>query len=308
MKPIHKGALGLLVLAAAGLTALSAAALRGGSPAGGEPARLATPAITAKAAAPPAETASPGGGAASKNNVYSNQEQAGAEGADGAPCVFGDRPAPVPEDLRVAVKTTPKGRVLTAERRGHLVSLRRGRDRRVALGKVDWSDPEGSGPIVWETTDPKTLETVRGEVSLGGADGAVALAAAVVPGLVEEDVSPAHACRGVSDGAAGFVVVCRVNGQAAAASVGTRDPREGVWSQAGDTTLVRFDLPMAEGGADAKVIGLEKQGRGVLLRVEASRVPGEDEALLAIGSDSRDQPHPIRRRGCICRLPIDPLL
>jgi hypothetical protein len=294
MKPIHKGALGLLVLSAAGFTALSAAALR--SAASSHPiengnleiASLQAPRAPATSAKPaPIEPVS---GAASD-----------------APCPFGDQPADVPDDLRVTVKATPKGRVVAVERRGQLVTLHRGHERHTAVNKAEWTEPSGGGALVWETTDPKTLATVRGNLALDAEGTRVTVSGAVTPAVVEEDLSAAHACRGVGDGASGFVVVCRVSGQAAATSVGTKDSKEGVWFQTGDTTLVRFDLPMEGDGADAKVIGLEKQGRGVLLRVEASRVPGEKEALLAIGSGVRDQPHPIRR-GCVCRLPPDPLL
>jgi hypothetical protein len=37
--------------------------------------------------------------------------------------------------------------------------------------------------------------------------------------------------------------------------------------------------------------------------VEASRAPGELAAVLAIGSDARSQPEPVRPIGCFCRLP-----
>ncbi len=298
MKPLHKGALGLLVLSAAGLTAWSAAALRHTAPPGQETANLGVRSPTA-----PQASAAPGTVA----NVASAREGVPVPGsASDAPCPFGDQPAAVPEDLKVTVKATPKGRVVTVARRGHLVTLRRGKERHAGVNRVEWSDPAGA--VVWETTDPKTLATVRGDLSLDAGGTGVTVAGAVSPAIVEEDLSPTHACRGMGDGATGFVVVCRVSGQAAATSVGTKDPREGVWFQTGETTLVRFDLPMGGNGTDAKVIGLEKQGRGVLLRVEASRVPGEKEALLAIGSDTRDQPHPVPVRGCVCRLPIDPLL
>jgi hypothetical protein len=310
MKPIHKGALGLLVLSAAGLTALSAAALR--SAASSQPIENGNlenaslqapraPATSASRTGSPADSASPRDGLAARTTAPASG------GAVDAPCQFGDQPADVPDDLRVTVKATPKGRVVAVERRGQLVTLHRGRERHTAVNKAEWTEPSGGGALVWETTDPKTLETVRGDLALDAEGTKVTVSGAVSPAVVEEDVSAAHACRGVGDGATGFVVVCRVSGQAAATSVGTKDSKEGVWFQTGDTTLVRFDLPMEGDGADAKVIGLEKQGRGVLLRVEASRVPGEKEALLAIGSGVRDQPHPIRR-GCVCRLPIDPLL
>lgn len=68
--------------------------------------------------------------------------------------------------------------------------------------------------------------------------------------------------------------------------------------------MVRFDLPMSGDGASARVLGYEKGGKGVLVRVEASRAPGEASAVLALGSDSRAQPEPVRPRGCFsCRLP-----
>lgn len=291
MKTMPRFALGLLSLSAAALCAYSASAYLGSSSPEGEGSRagegVEAPSLTSPAPAAEADVVA----------------RDGVSGADSLPCSKGDRPAPVPEELAITVKTTPRGRVLSAFHPRHIVALRSGSERRVALGTVDIVAPESGSSVVWESTDPDTLETVRGDVPKATAEGKLHLQGALSPVILEEDHVKTHACRAFGDGASGFVVVCRVNGQAAAGSVTTADSKEGVWFQTGDTTLVRFDLPMTRGMTDAKIVSLEKQGRGTLLRVEASRVPGETEALLAIGSSSREQPHPVRR--IVCQFPPD---
>ena len=288
MKPLHKGLLGLSLLAVAVAAATAVVLQRSAS--------AASRTQTADQEKAPA---------AIVNNVNSNPgATAPSDGAPSLPCMQpgrSDTSVPVPTDLRVTVKKTPKGRVVKLVQHGHVLALRGSGDRRTAMNEVE-STAGSTEKLLWETTDAKTLETVRGELTWDEQAGSPVLGGAVALSALGEDRASTHACRAMSDGGTGFVVVCRVEGQAAAASVETKDPREGVWSQVGPATLVRFDLPMNADGVDTKVIGLEKGGKGTLVRVEASRVAGEKEALLAIAADGRSQPQPVRRLGCVCLL------
>ena len=63
----------------------------------------------------------------------------------------------------------------------------------------------------------------------------------------------------------------------------------------GDPTLVRFDLPLAEDGVAARALGYVSAGSGVVMRAEASRLPGEERATLALLSAERAQPVPMPR-------------
>jgi hypothetical protein len=284
VKLAAKAALFSVSLAAAGLCVWSAAAHLSPVSAGSVTGSLPEPAAKAPAA----------------------QAQPATEAPQAAP----ERAAPaeeaieVPKDLQISVRATPKGRTLVVRRKGHLVTVRAGHDRKTGMHEATWP-AGGAAKLVWETTDTKTLETTRGELAWDGSGEAPAARSAAVLRAVSREAKGAHACQAYGDGATGFVAVCRVDGQAAAASVESKDPREGVWALGGPTTLVRLDLPMEGEGVDTKVIGYEKASGGVLVRVEASRAAGEKAALLAIGSDSRAQPRPIRRPCCICRFPVD---
>lgn len=284
MKSMHKGVVGLLVLAAAGLTVWSAAGRQ------------------QEAAA--VEQASSGVEQAPSAVAPAATQAAEVPAADSAPPAASDgEPVAAPADLKVTVRDSKQGKVLLMRRTGHLVALRRGDERRVTgMHEVVVPAVQG-GELVWETTSEKTLETLRGRVIVGD-DGKVAFENTVRAAVLSQEARAAHLCRGHADGAGGFVVLCRVDGPAAAASVDGNDPKQGVWSLAGERTMVRFDLPMSGDGASARVLGYEKGGQGVLVRVEASRAPGEAAAVLALGSDSRAQPEPVRPGGCFsCRLP-----
>lgn len=315
MKPMHKGLLASLVLAAAGLTVWSAAAGRlheaaadeGLAPSGREKGDVAE-----------GGGARAGGAAAAAEGSATADSQArdaAATGTAGAPAGRAPRTkshgesVAAPADMKVTVRDTPAGRTVRVRRPGHLIAVGRGADRRVGMHEVIWTaqgggDGQSAEALAWESTSPRTLETLRGRLSVG-ADGAAAVSDTVRAYVVSEDAKAHHRCAGHEDGEGGFVVLCRVEGAAAAASVDGGDPRQGVWSLAGETTLVRLDLPMSGDGAAARVLGYEKGGKGVLVRAEASRAPGEAEAVLALGSDDRAQPRPIRRFGCFCRLPPD---
>jgi len=307
MKRSYKGAVGVVVLTVAGLTVWSAAAGRQARSLPVDPSPPGDPASAATFnTAPVTEAVAAGPGAvpaAAWHGVQS--DKAPAAQAHKVTAVDQIANLPPPADLKVSMRKTPRGTELTVRRQGYLVAVRQGSERRVAMHQVAWTPKAGeTAKLVWETTQATTLEMARGEISLGEGTDATALAAPA-PALVASDSARSHVCHGHDDGVGGFVVVCRVDASAAAASVEGKDPREGVWSIAGNTTLVRFDLPMGAEGVNTKVIGYEKSRKGVLVRVEASRVQGEPAALLAIASDGRAQPDPPRPRVGCCRLPLN---
>lgn len=299
MKRFYKYGVGALSVAAAGLTVWSAAANKltvFGS---------VVHAATAGTEVSPGgvEVAARGETAPALAAAMSAPELAGAGVGNVGSKAAEDPSVPVPGDLKVTVRKTARGPVVSLQRPGHVVALKHGRDRWVGLNRLDWTPKPGQpATLVWETTSSKTLETVRGEVSWAAEEGKAALQNATLPVATASESAVAHACRAHGDGAGGFVVMCKVDGAAAAATVEGDDPRRGVWSQAGGATMVRFDIPMEGDGVDTKVLGYEKGGRGVIVRVEASRAPGESAPTLALLSDNRVQPQAIRRIGCSCML------
>ncbi len=285
MKSMHKGlVVSSLVAAAAALTVWSAAAGRR------EQAAPVEQAPSPVESAPAAELAA----AAVKVDVVAPETA--------PPAVSEGEPVEAPADLKITVQSTKQGRLLKVQRYGHVLALRRGGSVHVGMHEVIVPAASAAEDLVWEATSPKTLETLRGRAT-APADGKATFGNTVRMATVTDEVMPSHRCVGHADGAGGFAVLCRVDGMAAAASVDGDDPKRGVWSLAGEKTLVRLDLPMTGDGASSKVMGYEKAGKGVLVRVEASRAPGELAAVLAVGSDSRVQPRVVRNIGCFCRLP-----
>ncbi|MEZ4298244.1 MAG: hypothetical protein R3B70_25045 [Polyangiaceae bacterium] len=309
MKPIHKGLLVSVLLAAAGVTVWSAAAATRTDTPEAPPAQE-TPAPGSAQPASPRELELENAGEPvpvansavdERARVKDLLARAGRE-SDG-PDDGDAEPAMVPSDLVVSVSESPAGKTLKVQRSGHLLAVVGAGERRVALHEITLAVGSASASeLTWETTSPRSLETLRGKLSVG-ADGKVAVTSVVAPASRVTDTRHSHNCVGHGDGAGGFVVVCTVDAPAAGTSLDGDKPQDGVWSLAGERTLLRFDLPMTGDGASARVLGYEKGGQGVIVRIEASRVPGEEEAVLAIGADSRPQPEPIRPRCCFCRIP-----
>lgn len=278
MKPLTQGLLGLSLLALLGGAATFA--IRTGRASAAQTAQTGTDDKPSPVAA---------------NSMHSNAPPPPAAGPESVPCngAPADEAAEIPPGLKVTVRATPKGPAVRLSHHGHVVAIREGGERRIAMNEVEW--PASSGrKAVWETTDAKTLATVRGALSWDETAPAPVLSAAVTPAVLDSQDASSHACRAMGDGASGFVVVCRVEGRGGATSVETKDPKEGVWTFLDAKTLVRFDLPMISDGVDTKVIGVERAGKGTLVRVEASRVAGERQALLALAADGRSQPQPVR--------------
>lgn len=212
-------------------------------------------------------------------------------------------PTDTPPPRDVTVEITPDargGHRVVLRRPGWFVSLRH-EDARAAGD--DWAamhltaQPGASGGrdrLVWETTRPATLETIRGLVQLTVQDGAIRaeIGSARAPQPAGAWKSKRATCAAHRDGLGGFTVLCRfakgIRHLAVANVTGAR-ALDDAWITAGSSPIVRLDLPRRPGGAEGRVIGFSSGNMGVALRAEASFPEGEAATLLLEESE-RAQP------------------
>lgn len=224
--------------------------------------------------------------------------------------------APVPADVKIEVRRDgAEGVVISVRRKDHVVTLRRGDARVVAAEQAQiriHRGEEGDAPLIWETTAPGSLATTRGLVVLAppadassraGTLPSAVLRLAAAPVALARDAGPRHACVAEDDGLGGFTVLCRVDAFASAASLTGSTPREGITLVGGDHPLVRVDLPAPEAGVSAALVGYTDGFNGIVIRAEASRVPGEDRASITVVSAARPQPVAPRPRRWMHRWP-----
>lgn len=221
-----------------------------------------------------------------------------------------------PTDLMTTISREPDGRARVSIRRpGHLVLLMIGEQREAGQGSVsillDDLATLSSEPLRWETVDRGSLAVARGVVRISMGEGpALSAHASLV------DASPPaatlssdlHRCAAYTDGAGGFSVLCELKVGAwrvGAANVTGADPRSGVWvideaPEGGPvvnhaTGLVikgevyaRLSIPLAVGGAEARILGYLSGAKGIVVRAEATRLVGEEPAVT-LSAASRDQ-------------------
>lgn len=208
---------------------------------------------------------------------------------------------PPPADVAVEITPDPRGgHRIVLRRPGFLVSLRHESAR--AAGD-DWSaihltaqpgQNAGRDRLVWETTNPTTLATTRGLVSLTLSGGSMraALSSARDPEPAGAWKSKRATCAAHRDGLGGFTVLCRfakgVQHVGVANVTGAR-ALDDAWITAGSSPIVRLDLPRRPGGAEGRVIGFTSGRSGIALRAEASFPEGEAATLLLEESE-RVQP------------------
>lgn len=222
----------------------------------------------------------------------------------------------VPHDVTTTVARAEQGKLrVTVGRPGHLVMLRAGASRGAGHGSasilLDGLQKQAEEPLFWDTIDPSSLALARGVVRLSTGQGAEIVA---TPALIGYPASAAtqddhlHRCAAHGDGAGGFSVVCRLKPTAwrvGAASITGADPREDVWIMDARSvstgsidpttgwsrvdTFVRMDLPLAPGAAEGRILTYMAAATGVVVRAEATRLPGEEPSIL-ITSASRAQP------------------
>lgn len=155
--------------------------------------------------------------------------------------------------------------------------------------------------LVWESTEPETLETRRGLVSFSLAPGAkLEVRPAAAPKAGPSSAAGARACQSHDDGASGFVVTCRV-GQGPhtvrAIRPTAEKPLSGAWvwdvpgrPKGKALRLVRLDLPLAPGGADVGALSFVHGGKGVVVRADATWASAKEEPALTFTEMSRSQP------------------
>lgn len=203
----------------------------------------------------------------------------------------------VPKDFSVRVEhPSPWTFRVGVARSGFLVALRRGQER-AAGNSVAHIGTTGE-PIVWETTQLDTLETTRGTIEVDEG-GKPRVALAEPPATAAEETRLGHRCRAHEDGAGGFAVVCRVGTLIAVRNLAGGPPLAGVTTAHRDeATFLRFNLPAQAGHPDAFAAAYAYRSAHVVLRAEASLVPGEERPALALLSAERDQPvQPVMRFG-----------
>jgi hypothetical protein len=209
--------------------------------------------------------------------------------------------SPVPSGVRIETKRTESGRItVTVRRIGYFVALRAG-DRTSAAR--DWVAAEidaSAGSEVelgWETTDRATLETSRGGIRVVAADDGprVSWFSLPAPIVTATHRDRLHECRAF-ESAPGFSVVCRVAQGArrlSALNLTGDDPLSGVAKADEKTHFVRLDLPVAEGGAEARLMGYLDGNTAVVVRAEASWARGEPRPTLSLADGTRRQLVPL---------------
>jgi hypothetical protein len=212
-----------------------------------------------------------------------------------------------PADVTPRLERTASGaHRLVVEKTGTFVHLHY---REVSAGGPDWAAIElraderapKEDVAIWESTDPVSLITRRGFVSFGlGAGARLEATVAEAPRLGPRDVTAVRVCQAHDDGESGFAVVCRlgveVTGVRAARPAEVR-PLAGAWvwdvprkGAARGARLVRIDLPLSPGGAEAGAIAFVHGARGVVVRAEATWPSKEEAPALLFTETSRTQP------------------
>jgi hypothetical protein len=209
--------------------------------------------------------------------------------------------APVPADVEASVRPASAGAwSVRLARKGYFVAMRHGGARTAAANQATLVlAPGDAEQVVWETTKLDSLVTTRGTLAIDDAAAKprarLRLADAPVPAGREE--RRLHTCAAHEDGAGGFTVLCRVRATPTVTNVTGTDANADVWvSGTVGSPVVRLDLPASPEGVEARMLGYAAGTDGVVVRAEASRVAGEDHAVLTLASADRGQPQVPRAR------------
>jgi hypothetical protein len=216
-------------------------------------------------------------------------------------------PDAAPASVAARMERTSTGaHRLVVERAGTFVHLAY---REASSAGPDWAaielragDRAPKGDVaVWEATDPETLETRRGLVSFSLEKGAQPeVTTAEAPRRGPRSVSAVRICEAHEDGASGFAVVCHI----AQGTSGVRairptaaKPLSGAWVWDVPRTpktkalrFVRFDLPLAPGGAEVGALAYVHAGKGVIVRADATWAAAGEVPSLLFTETSRVQP------------------
>lgn len=224
-------------------------------------------------------------------------------------------------------KTANGAERLVVEKKGAFVHLAY---RDVVSAGPDWAaielragdNPPESDVAVWEYTDPESVATTRGLAhfslsSTRGASDSSRVPAPQIPARSQQDKAPfltlaqaplpgprsvrnGRDCQSHQDGASGFAVVCAVRERIShirAARLTAPKPLMGAWvwevpraSKREQMRLVRFDLPLSPGRAEAGAFSFVQGGKGFVLRAEAAWAAETETPTLLFSEQSRTQP------------------
>jgi hypothetical protein len=219
-----------------------------------------------------------------------------------APAGKEERVASIPElpaDMRIVVTSKAGRSMLTLVRPGHLVTLVQGEQRVFGDNSASLSVTAGA-PILWETSERKAFETLRGAVEWDGRLEALKSARLRTTALlsqVGETSSARHDCKAFDGTKGSITVICRVDSLAVgAARVFADKPQQGInTTMSGEKSFFRMELDAGADGTDAVVLGYSDGAHGHVIRAESSKLPGEKAPSFALLSTARAQPMPIRR-------------
>lgn len=209
-----------------------------------------------------------------------------------------DEKTAAPPDVTVELTEAPNALRLVLRRPRYIVALRTA-DRVEAA--EDWVSAgiEGLGGrelgMEWETTDPRSLDTVRGGlwIAAGPEGPTVTWFGLPEPVVVASHQEHLHTCRALGATGGGFTILCRVARSARKLSVTNVTDESllsNVWMSAGAAHIARLDLPLGEGDAPARLMGYVDGVTAVVVRAEASWVRGEEHPTLALFAATRRQP------------------
>jgi hypothetical protein len=219
--------------------------------------------------------------------------------ADATPSVRSSREpveSPAPPDVRVEAKKGESNRWnVTLRRSGYLVALRAGERTSAARDSVtaEIDEPTRGGiDLRWEATDGVTLETSRGVIHVTAGQDAPSATWFALPAPVPagSNRGQLHDCRAFEYESSGFAVVCRVATGARRLSVLNLTgevPRAGVVTAS--ESMVRLDLPLVEGRAEARLVGYLAGNTAVVVRAEATWARGEPRPTLSLADGTRAQ-------------------
>jgi hypothetical protein len=205
---------------------------------------------------------------------------------------------PAPSGVTAELSPEPIGFRLTLRRPGYIVALRAAQGVSVAENWVSaqLEVQQGSGvDLEWETTDPLSLETDRGELHVhpGSGGPVTTLTGLARPVVVTTRQERFHTCRAHIAWRDGFAMLCRVSNSARKVSVSNpSDERllSNVWMSSGPARVVRLDLPVSEGEAAGRVLGYLAGAHAIVVRAEASWAKGEEHPSMALFASERRQP------------------
>jgi hypothetical protein len=205
----------------------------------------------------------------------------------------------LPAGMRVVMNSKKGTKMLTLVHPGHLVTLRQGDT--VALGDNAASIPmKEAAPMEWESSERQTFETVRGVLAWepqAGKQETPKLRATARAVPMREISAERHRCKAFEESNEIVTVLCRVDSLAVGAvRAFGNTPQDGITMlETADRRYFRMALDTSKNEFDSVVLGYSDGIRGHVIRLEASKLPGETKTSFTMLAATRAQPFRIRR-------------